>query len=259
MGTVNPGRWIMWDIERYINDVVDISDQLSAYLKIVDTTGKWMPSSYEHNITKEEVVDAIGFTPYDSLNPKGYITEDSIYVRSVNSKDGHVVINTSDISEGTNLYFTNSRSRSSISLTTTGSTGASTYNSSTGVLNIPQYTTSINLRNRSGSLSTSPVFFVDTFSVSTSTPTIDLSSFISAAGKSSCKIVSAVAYRSGASTSNSPNVTITAMTSTAVSLILNQTNTATVTILGISVLSGLPTILTPDPTNVKVLISAYFY
>jgi hypothetical protein len=46
---------------------------------------------------------------------------------------------TSAISEGTNLYFTNARSRSAISLTTTGTSGAATYNSTTGVLNVPNY------------------------------------------------------------------------------------------------------------------------
>lgn len=43
---------------------------------------------------------------------------------------------TTDLAEGTNLYFTNARSRNAISLTTTGS-GAATYNSTSGVLNIP--------------------------------------------------------------------------------------------------------------------------
>jgi hypothetical protein len=47
---------------------------------------------------------------------------------------------TTDVSEGTNLYYTDARARGSISLTTTGTSGAATYNSSTGVLNIPQYT-----------------------------------------------------------------------------------------------------------------------
>jgi hypothetical protein len=46
---------------------------------------------------------------------------------------------TSAISEGSNLYFTNARSRSAISLTTTGTSGAATYNSTTGVLNVPNY------------------------------------------------------------------------------------------------------------------------
>lgn len=46
---------------------------------------------------------------------------------------------TTNIAEGTNLYYTDTRSRSSISLTTTGTSGAASYNSTTGVLNIPQY------------------------------------------------------------------------------------------------------------------------
>jgi hypothetical protein len=50
--------------------------------------------------------------------------------------------NTNLLSEGsTNLYYTNTRSRQAISLTTTGNTGQSTYNSTTGVLNIPTYAT----------------------------------------------------------------------------------------------------------------------
>ena len=46
---------------------------------------------------------------------------------------------TTNIAEGTRLYFTDARARESISLTTTGTSGASTYNNTTGVLNIPQY------------------------------------------------------------------------------------------------------------------------
>lgn len=49
---------------------------------------------------------------------------------------------TTNISEGTNLYYTDARARSAVSLTTTGSSGASTYSSSTGVLNVPTYTLS---------------------------------------------------------------------------------------------------------------------
>lgn len=58
-------------------------------------------------------------------------------------------LNTANVPELTNLYFTNARSRSSISLTTTGTSGAATYDSATGVLNIPQYqggVTSFNTR-----------------------------------------------------------------------------------------------------------------
>jgi hypothetical protein len=49
--------------------------------------------------------------------------------------------NTDNIPEGsTNLYYTNTRARAAISLTTTGSSGAATYNNSTGAFNIPNYT-----------------------------------------------------------------------------------------------------------------------
>ena len=48
-------------------------------------------------------------------------------------------LDTSVVPEGTNLYFLDSRARAAISLTTTGSSGAATYNSTTGVFNIPNY------------------------------------------------------------------------------------------------------------------------
>lgn len=47
---------------------------------------------------------------------------------------------TTDISEGTNLYFNNTRARSAISLTTVGNNGAAQYSTTTGILNIPEYT-----------------------------------------------------------------------------------------------------------------------
>ncbi len=64
-------------------------------------------------------------------------------VISVNGLVGTVVLDADDILETatpTNKYFTDARARAAISLTTTGSSGASTYSSSTGVLNVPTYT-----------------------------------------------------------------------------------------------------------------------
>jgi len=62
-------------------------------------------------------------------------------VSSVNGFTGAVSLTTDNVSEGaTNLYFTNTRARTAISLTTTGSSGPSTYNNTTGVFNIPTYT-----------------------------------------------------------------------------------------------------------------------
>lgn len=61
-------------------------------------------------------------------------------VISVNGQIGEVVLTTTDIAEGTNLYYTESRVRNAISLTTTGNSGASTYSNVTGAFNIPEYT-----------------------------------------------------------------------------------------------------------------------
>jgi hypothetical protein len=63
-------------------------------------------------------------------------------VISVNGQVGAVVLTTTNISEGTNLYFTNSRARTAINLTTTGNSGAATYNNTNGFFNIPEYTLS---------------------------------------------------------------------------------------------------------------------
>jgi hypothetical protein len=51
-------------------------------------------------------------------------------------------LNTAAVPELTNLYYTDARSRAAISLTTTGASGSSTYNNTTGVLNVPTYTLS---------------------------------------------------------------------------------------------------------------------
>ena len=59
-------------------------------------------------------------------------------VTSVNSQTGAVNLTTSNISEGTNLYYTDARARAAISLTTNNASGPATYSS--GVLNIPNYT-----------------------------------------------------------------------------------------------------------------------
>jgi hypothetical protein len=68
-------------------------------------------------------------------------------VASVNGYTGTVSLVTGDVLEGagslpsrpSQLYFTDARARAAISLTTSGSSGASTYDNGTGVLNIPNY------------------------------------------------------------------------------------------------------------------------
>jgi hypothetical protein len=61
-------------------------------------------------------------------------------VVSVNGYTGAVSLVSSDVPEGlTNLYYTPARARTAISLTTTGTSGAATYDNLTGVLNVPVY------------------------------------------------------------------------------------------------------------------------
>lgn len=65
------------------------------------------PSAFLTGITSGQVTAALGFTPYNATNPSAYINQ--------------------------------AGARTAISLTTTGTAGAATYNSSTGVLNVPNY------------------------------------------------------------------------------------------------------------------------
>ena len=84
---------------------------------------------------------------YTLPNTSGTIalTSDISYpVTSVFGRTGAVTAQSGDytttqVTEGTNLYYTDVRARGAISLTTTGTSGAATYNSTTGVLNIPNY------------------------------------------------------------------------------------------------------------------------
>ena len=69
-------------------------------------------------------------------------------------------LNTVSVIESTNLYYTDSRARAAITLTTTGTSGAATYSSITGILNIPQYqggVTSFNTRTGAVVLSSSDI------------------------------------------------------------------------------------------------------
>ncbi|MBK8054719.1 MAG: hypothetical protein IPK35_16005 [Saprospiraceae bacterium] len=51
-------------------------------------------------------------------------------------------LNTGVVPEGSNIYFTDTRARNAVSLTTTGNSGVATYNAVTGGFNIPNYTLS---------------------------------------------------------------------------------------------------------------------
>jgi hypothetical protein len=87
-----------------------------------------------------------------------YVSSTSLWTKTAGT--------TSAIAEGSNLYYTDARARGAISLTTTGNNGASTYNSTTGVLNVPTYTLAglggINLTSLSA---TSPLLYDNTTGV----------------------------------------------------------------------------------------------
>jgi hypothetical protein len=74
---------------------------------------------------------------YIAINTnKSYRWTGSVYVE-IQASPG----TTDSIAEGsTNLYFTNARARTAISMTNSGTFGGATYNSATGVINVPNYT-----------------------------------------------------------------------------------------------------------------------
>jgi len=116
------------------------------------------------SISSSQVIAALGYNP---VNPNGTASQyiagngtkitfptipntqiQSDWAQSNNASLDYIKnkptipATTTDITEGTNLYFTNSRVRTAISLTTTGTSGAASYNSTTGVLNVPNYAVS---------------------------------------------------------------------------------------------------------------------
>lgn len=109
---------------------------------------------------------------------------------------------------------------------------------------------------KSSLLSNSGIFVVDTFSIASANPTITLNL---PTGTTIAKVLSVTGYRAGATVSNSPQVCISGMTSTSVTLIVSQQNTNTLTLLGTTLLSGTPIVLVPDPTNIKIAISYITY
>jgi len=116
------------------------------------------------NVTEEIIEINVTEEPIVIEAPSGaYPLPATVY--SVFGRTGAVIAangdyNTSLVTENTNLYFTNARARSAISLTTSGTSGAATYDSGTGVLNVPQYqggVTSFNTRTGAISLTSADV------------------------------------------------------------------------------------------------------
>jgi hypothetical protein len=95
-------------------------------------------------LTSGDVTTALTFTPYNATNPSNYIALTALSAGTGISYNSSTGIITNTITQ-----YTDALARLAISLTTTGTSGAATYNSTTGVLNIPQYVggvTSFNTR-----------------------------------------------------------------------------------------------------------------
>ena len=118
-------------------------------------------------------------------------------------------LNTANVPENTNLYFTSARARTSISLTTTGTSGAATYDNATGILNIPSYiggVTSFNTRTGAIVLSSSDVTTALTYTpYNASNPSGYISSITSA------NVISALGYTPYNATNPSAYISLTSL------------------------------------------------
>lgn len=85
----------------------------------------------------DSVTSVNGFTGAVSLTTSNITEGTNLYYTATRFNSAFAAKTTTDLAEGTNLYFTDARARAAISLTTLGTSGAATYNS--GILNIPQY------------------------------------------------------------------------------------------------------------------------
>lgn len=131
-----------------------IATGATANLGTVTSVGISMPSAF--TVTNSPVTTSGTLTIAGAGTSLQYIKGDGTLG----------TLNTVSVVESTNLYYTDSRARGAISLTTTGTSGAATYSSATGILNIPQYqggVTSFNTRTGAIVLSSSDVTTALTF------------------------------------------------------------------------------------------------
>jgi len=99
-----------WSAAGSVAEVLNKPTTLAGY-GITDAYPRFgNPSSFLTGVTGSQVIAALGFTPYNSANTSNFVDQ--------------------------------AGARAAISLTTTGTSGAATYNSSTGALNVPNYTPS---------------------------------------------------------------------------------------------------------------------
>lgn len=158
----------------------------TGFVKISGTTISYDNSSYYLNSNPSGYISSVPAQSFSSLtgkpttlsgygitdayplsgNPSGFLT--SVPAQSFASLtgkptilSGYGITDAYPLSGNPSSFITQSGARNAISLTTTGTSGAATYNSGTGVLNVPQYSfggvTSIGLSSTDFAVSGSPV------------------------------------------------------------------------------------------------------
>jgi hypothetical protein len=163
----------------YVDDVLEYTNLAS--FPAIGTTGKiyvdlatnkiyrWSGSTYI------EVSPSVG-TTWGGIS--GTLSNQTDLQTALNGKQATLTSGTgisisSNIIASTITQYDDSNARSAISLTTTGSSGASTYNSSTGVLNVPNY---------ASSSSYSVISQSSTYSITSTTGTIIVKADTTSAG-----------------------------------------------------------------------------
>jgi hypothetical protein len=96
-------------------------------------------------LTALDVTTALTYTPVAVETDPVWAAQKVLYYTKIESDATFALVGhthtTTQVTEGTRLYYTDARARTAISLTTTGTSGAATYTN--GVFNIPNYTTDL--------------------------------------------------------------------------------------------------------------------
>ncbi len=217
----------------------------SPYLKVTDTTGKWKSNSYVptwSSITGKPTFSTVATSgDYNDLSNLPNLSQ---YYLNTNP----------------NNYITQSQARASLS----SGTGIS-YNSSTGVItnSSPDQTITLSAGSGIAVTGTYPSFTVANTSLNSVTnynssgiisitkrwhgvitpnSTNGYSIDISSAGFTNIINVQIIASRNTGVVSSCPQVSVRTVSTTSITVNITEVNTATINLLGINVLSGLPSI-----------------
>jgi hypothetical protein len=159
--------------------LLDTLDELAAALGDDANFASTITTSIGTKVPQARTITING-TSYDLSADRSWSI--AAGVTSFNTRTGDITpasgdYTTAQVTESGNLYYTNTRARLAISLTTTGTSGAATYDNTTGVLNIPQYqggVTSFNTRTGAITLSSLDVTTALTYTPVTNARTITI-------------------------------------------------------------------------------------